>query len=221
VQRAVGWPPGGLRIIGSESPALYAVYWLIALPSIFLLLLLGGLLPYGALARAARTVRDRSPDARPRVAWREITHFGRFLVRAAVVPLAILGAVQLALILHHELLGPGNLLASVFGDAHPEIALNAPDLEHWAQLYEEARAVVPLYKPKPLTAMKAALWTNWPMYPAYLALAFVFIVGFFATRYVRLVRKYRAGILRRSRPRNGRADAPFAPAGHRGAGLGI
>ena len=189
------------------------MYWLIAAPSVLLVIALLGLLPYGGIRQAVRNARVSSSRIDAQRARRELRHLGKFLGWTLLLPLALLALVQIGLLLHHHLLGPGHLLANVFGEYHPEVALNAPDLEAWAAAYEEARRDGRIASGGGVSAA-TAFWEHWPLYPAYLLLSATFVLVFLATGYVRRVRAYVAGVRRRGRQN----DAGWGMAYHAHAG---
>jgi hypothetical protein len=180
------------------------VNWLLAAPSIFVLLAVVVLFPYDALKGVRRNIRRRSGRVSLRRTRRELRHLARFLGMAVLVPLAALGMVQVALLAHHHLLGPAHGLAAVYGTHHPEVALSAPDIDGWTAAYEEARAAgEPVYGR--LHTIGEALIFNWPLYPVYVVLTFAALIYFFASRYPRLARSYSAGVRKRGRAYRGGA----------------
>jgi hypothetical protein len=182
------------------------MYWILAAPTLAALLILATLIPYRVVRGAFEAARTRDRRRNGPAVRAERRALGRFMKRAALVPLALLLVIQAGLIIHHEFLGPAHLLANVYGAYHPEVALSAPDLEAWSLAYEARERARASSSTTVLRSIRVAMAEHWPLYPGYLFLSSLFLLYFYGARYPRLVVRYRRSV--RSRNQMLRSQLP-------------
>ncbi len=172
--------------------------FIILLPTMLAVAVFAAAMPYRSMRAAIRNARAEDGSWKPHRLAAESRSFRRFTVRAHVIPLGVLAVVQFSLVVLLEISGAGSVMADLFGEFHPEVALHARDLDElslWAQEVYEARSQN--------ATLRSVLGDRWPLWPAYLVLTSAGLVVFVRTRLVKLTARYAAGV--RSREREARA----------------
>ncbi len=181
--------------------------WLFTIP--FLLVVASAVLhlPYDALRMAARNAHRGDGARSPARTRRELRHGSKLAWRVLGAPLFVLVLATGGMRVFHLYAMPDSTLADLFGDNHPEVALNAPDLEAWADAIDEngrmedyerwrqAQGFDPLVKP----TLYQQLAEHWPIHLVFLLLAGVFALWYAFRITPRTATSYRDGTFARAR----------------------
>ena len=175
-------------------------------PVVLATLILTAFLPYESFRVAARNGKVGTERSGRRTR-RESRHLKRFLRNAVVLPVLMVVIIQSALFTLHYFVVPDTTLSDIFGEYHPDVALNAPDLEAWNEAIErtqrardfEARERAEGYMRPAKTSLGATMIEHWPLHLIFLILPLAFLTWFFQGHFLTLSQRYRAEVARRNK----------------------
>lgn len=181
--------------------------WLFSVPLAVLACSVVWRFPQRAAQMALRNTRRGNGVRSQARTRRELRHGGRLAWHALGIPLLVLVLAAGGMRVVHLYIMPDTTLADIYGDQHPELALNAPDLDAWAdrieadrrdqayQQWRQAQGLDPIAK----TSWQHYVSEHWPMHLAFPILLLVFVAWYALRILPRIASAYGRGVLSRSR----------------------
>ena len=175
-------------------------------PLCLTVVLLAAFLPYGSFRLAARNGKVGSTRSGRRTR-REARHLRRFLRNAVLLPILIIVLIQGALFTLHYFIVPDTTMNDIFGEYHPEVSLNAPDLESWKTAMERsrrAREVEAELRSGGLTnqskiSLAATMVEHWPLHVILPLLPLAFLAWFLSRHFFAMSQHYHYDVARRAK----------------------
>ena len=173
-------------------------------PICLLVVLLVAFLPYGTFRLAARNGKVGNERSRRRTR-REVRHLKRFLRNAVLLPLLIVVMIQGTLVALHYFIVPDTTMSDIFGEYHPDVTLNAPDLESWKTAMvrsRKAREVEAQLSTGGLankTSLAATLVEHWPLHIVIPLLPLAFLAWFMRRHFFAMSQRYHYEVTRRAK----------------------
>ena len=175
-------------------------------PVCLLLVILVAFLPYGSFRLASRNGMVGSERSGRRTR-REVRHGRRFLRNAVFLPLLLVVLIQGTLFGLHYFIVPDTTLSDIFGENHPDVALNAPDLESWNEAIERSRKSRDYeawqraegIARQSTPSIGAVMVEHWPLHLVFVMLPLAFIAWFMAQHFFAMSRHYHFDVARRAK----------------------
>lgn len=181
--------------------------WIVA---ISLFLFVGAILlciPYDAFPLALRNTHRGGGERSGARTKRELRHVGRLAWKTLGIPLFVMLLASGAMRAFHLYGMPDNTLAEIYGEYHPEVSLNAPDLEAWADAIEAEHREAAFHAWRQAQGLEAAatptlqeqLVEHWPIHPIFVILLWAFAAWYLLRVVPHATALYRRGVALRSR----------------------
>lgn len=181
--------------------------WLFALSLLIFLLGLVFWMPFMGVRMALRNTHRSDGSQSPDRTRRELRHFGKLAWRTIGRPTAGLILALVGMLVFHYHAMPDSTLADLFGEHHPEVSLNAQDLEAWYEAIEAKKRDDDYKKwrerqgfdPRTKPTLRQRITGHWPIHLVVLLMSWIFAVWFVLRRTPHHAAAYEQGVVKRAR----------------------